>query len=145
MQVAPAEIESSLLQHPRIKEASVIPVPDEYAGELPRAYIVKLDSTSQDEPDSVQEDEGALKSDIHAYIEDIFPPYKRLAGGIEFIDALPKTATGKITRQVLKEKAKALAAAKKREAEAAAESKVAPVSGITQAVEVFELDSDDED
>lgn len=41
MQVAPAEIEDVLIKHPQVKDAGVIGIPDEVAGELPKAFVVK--------------------------------------------------------------------------------------------------------
>ena len=41
MQIAPAELESLLLQHPGVDEVAVIGIPDHQAGELPRAFIVR--------------------------------------------------------------------------------------------------------
>ena len=48
-QVAPAELESLLLSHPAVSDAAVIGIPDERAGELPRAYVVlKPDAKATD-------------------------------------------------------------------------------------------------
>jgi 4-coumarate--CoA ligase len=41
LQVSPTELEKIMLSHPDIQDAAVAPVPDEAAGELPRAYIIK--------------------------------------------------------------------------------------------------------
>ena len=93
-QVAPAELEALLLTHPNISDAAVIPIEDELSGELPRAYItLKHDKTSQ----QVTEEE------IKEWIKDRVAPFKRLEGGVEFINQVPKSASGKILRRILKD------------------------------------------
>lgn len=69
---------------------AVIGVPDEMAGELPRAYIVKKEGMS------------VSKSDILEFVDTKVAPHKRLKGGVVFIDAIPKTTTGKLLRRELK-------------------------------------------
>ena len=69
---------------------AVIGVPDEMAGELPRAYIVKKEGMS------------VSKSDILEFVDSKVAPHKRLKGGVVFIDAIPKTTTGKLLRRELK-------------------------------------------
>jgi 4-coumarate--CoA ligase len=91
-QVAPAELEEVLLSHPAIQDATVIPFPDEVSGELPRAYIVlKPDATDTTE------------NDVYDYVKQNVAPYKRLEGGVVFTDAIPKSASGKILRRVLRD------------------------------------------
>lgn len=51
LQVSPTELEQILLTHPDIIEAAVAPVPDEAAGELPRAYVVKSPGSTLTEDD----------------------------------------------------------------------------------------------
>jgi 4-coumarate--CoA ligase len=81
-----------LLSHPFIQDATVIPFPDEFSGELPRAYIVlKPDATD------------TTANDVYEYVKEHVAPYKRLEGGIVFIDAIPKSATGKILRRILRD------------------------------------------
>ena len=77
-----------LRKHPDIADNAVIGVPDDKSGELPRAYIVKKN------PDLTE-------NDVHEYVNQNVAKYKRLEGGIEFIDAVPKSASGKILRRVL--------------------------------------------
>ena len=78
-----------LIAHPKIQDAGVIGIPDEECGELPKAFVVAKD---------VSEEE------IHSYMETIVAPYKQLRGGIEYVDEIPKSPSGKILRKVLKEK-----------------------------------------
>ena len=64
-------------------------IPDERSGEIPRAYVVK----SQDE---------ITDKDIIDQVANALSKHKHLAGGVEFIDAIPKSAAGKILRKDLK-------------------------------------------
>uniref|UniRef100_A0A183FRQ7 AMP-binding_C domain-containing protein n=1 Tax=Heligmosomoides polygyrus TaxID=6339 RepID=A0A183FRQ7_HELPZ len=92
LQVAPAELEDLLLTHPLIRDAAVIGVPDKKAGELPKAFVVRAN-------DSLTEDEVKL------WIQDKVSSYKRLTGGVEFINEIPKSAAGKILRRELRDRA----------------------------------------
>ena len=86
-QVAPAELEDVLSSHDDVMDAVVIPVLDDEAGELPRAYVVPR--------------EGAeiRESDLSAWIADRVAPHKKLRGGVIFTSSVPKTASGKILRR----------------------------------------------
>ncbi|OBT84392.1 hypothetical protein VE02_06742 [Pseudogymnoascus sp. 03VT05] len=99
-QVAPAELEALLLSHPSVADAAVIPVPNDRAGEVPRAYVVKSARVSVEENDKI------VKRDIAKYVEANKSRYKWLAGGIEFIDVIPKSPSGKILRRLLRDKEK---------------------------------------
>ncbi|KAJ3191803.1 hypothetical protein HK101_007402 [Irineochytrium annulatum] len=102
LQVAPAELEAVLLTHPAIADAAVIPRPDERAGEVPRAYVV------------LKPNAKATESEIRAFVEGKVAQHKRLRGGVAFIAEVPKSASGKILRRMLRaqdaEERKALAA-----------------------------------
>ncbi|PSN49019.1 hypothetical protein C0J52_06318 [Blattella germanica] len=89
-QVAPAELEELLRSHPDVLDAAVIGVPDDRAGEVPKAYIVPKRS-------------GILAKDIQMFVEGKVSNHKHLKGGIELIDTIPKTPSGKILRRKLKE------------------------------------------
>jgi len=91
LQVAPAELEGILLSHPDISDCAVVGKQDEYAGELPTAYIVLKDKHK------VTEDE------IHNFVNQKVASHKKLRGGIFFITAIPRSSSGKILRRVLKE------------------------------------------
>jgi 4-coumarate--CoA ligase len=88
-QVAPAELEALVCSHPDIADCAVIPFPDERAGELPRAYVVKKGGVDVSE------------EDVQKFVEERAAPYKALKGGVIFVDAIPKTASGKILRRVV--------------------------------------------
>ena len=93
-QVAPAELEALLLTNEHVSDAAVIQVADEVSGELPRAYIVLKDTT-------------VTKEEIYEWIKERVSPHKRLDGGIVFTDVIPKSASGKILRRILRDQAAA--------------------------------------
>ncbi|KAH7154493.1 hypothetical protein DER46DRAFT_613200 [Fusarium sp. MPI-SDFR-AT-0072] len=95
-QVAPAELESHLLTHPAVSDCAVIQIPDARAGEVPKAFVVKANHAAQS-------DEGFIR-DIQRYVEEHKARYKWLKGGVEFIDAIPKSPTGKILRRKLRDR-----------------------------------------
>jgi acyl-coenzyme A synthetase/AMP-(fatty) acid ligase len=99
MQVSPTEIEALLSRHPCIADVCVVPLPHNISGELPLAFIVRT-------PAGKEEDERVLKQKIHGFVNGELADYKRLAGGIEFLEALPKSTSGKTKRGEMKEQAK---------------------------------------
>ena len=86
-QVAPAELEAVLRSHPDIRDAAVVPMPDERAGERPKAFVVRTGSLEAD--------------DVLAYVAERVAPHKRL-GAVEFIDAVPTSPAGKTLRRLLR-------------------------------------------
>ncbi|PKC72363.1 acetyl-CoA synthetase-like protein [Rhizophagus irregularis] len=97
-QVSPTELESILNSHQSIDDAAVIGVyAEQEATECPAAYI----SLKQNVLESDQ-----LKQEIKRYVEKRVSPYKRLSGGILFIDKIPKSSSGKILRKVLRNRIK---------------------------------------
>ncbi|PIO75601.1 hypothetical protein TELCIR_02332 [Teladorsagia circumcincta] len=91
--VPPAELEDILLSHPQIRDAAVIGVPHADKGEVPKAYVVRT-------TDTLRED------DVKAFVNGQVSSYKHLAGGVEFLEAIPKSPTGKILRRVLRDRTK---------------------------------------
>ena len=85
-QVPPAELEGVLLTHPAISDAAVIPCPDDEAGEVPKAFVVLKGEATPDE--------------IMAFVNERVAAYKKVRS-VEFIDKIPKSASGKILRRVL--------------------------------------------
>ena len=94
LQVAPAELEELLRAHPQIIDAAVIGIKDARLGEAPKAYIVQKPGTPPIDVDEVKK-----------YIADKVAKHKQLVGGVEIVESIPKNATGKILRKVLREKA----------------------------------------
>ncbi|KAK1260973.1 4-coumarate--CoA ligase-like 4 [Acorus gramineus] len=88
LKVAPAELEAILLGHPQIRDATVIPIEDEKAGQIPMAYIVRADN------EEITEDQ------IIKYVAKQVAPYKKVRK-VEFIDVIPRSAAGKILRKQL--------------------------------------------
>jgi acyl-coenzyme A synthetase/AMP-(fatty) acid ligase len=98
LQVAPAELEAHLLTHPAVADCAVIPCPDEAAGEVPKAYVVKSPSIGLEENDRM------TIRNIQKHVEDCKSRHKWLKGGVEFIDVIPKSPSGKILRRLLRDK-----------------------------------------
>src|SRR5437773_7993709 len=98
MGVAPAELEAHLLTHPSVADCAVIAAPDDSAGEVPKAFVVKSASVSADASERI------VKRDIQKHVEQHKSRYKWLKGGVEFIDVIPKSPSGKILRRLLRDK-----------------------------------------
>ncbi|KAI1324452.1 acetyl-CoA synthetase-like protein [Xylariaceae sp. FL0255] len=96
-QVAPAELEAHLLAHPFVNDCTVISVPDESSGEVPKAFVVKSTSAQGKSDDEVARA-------VCKHVEEHKAYFKWLKGGVEFIDAVPKSPSGKILRRLLKDK-----------------------------------------
>ena len=88
MQVAPAELEAVLLTNPKILDAAVIGI-NVPGTEVPRAYVV----TSGD----------ITEQEIKDFVKGCVADYKQLRGGVVFMDAIPKSPSGKILRKDLRE------------------------------------------
>jgi 4-coumarate--CoA ligase len=91
-QVAPKEIEGVLLEHPKIDDAAVLGVRNEGGdSELVRAYVVRKEGVELGEVE------------VKRWVEGRLARYKWLEGGVRFLGQLPKTASGKILKRVLRE------------------------------------------
>jgi 4-coumarate--CoA ligase len=88
-QVPPAELEALLVTHEGIADAAVIGIPDDEAGELPKAFITLKPGHEADE------------QGIKDFVAQQVASYKRLRF-VEFVDKIPKSASGKILRRVLR-------------------------------------------
>jgi 4-coumarate--CoA ligase len=93
-QVAPAELEALLLEHPAIVDVAVIGIPTPDGDEKPMAFVVKHPSLAV----SVQE--------VEDFVKDKTVRYKWLAGGVEWTTEIPKSPSGKILRRQLREQMK---------------------------------------
>ncbi|KAI5079573.1 hypothetical protein GOP47_0005052 [Adiantum capillus-veneris] len=91
LQVAPAELEALLLTHSEIVDAAVVPLPDNDAGEVPLAYVVRASGSSLSEQDVIR------------FVAAQVAPYKKVRG-VKFIEAIPKSSAGKILRRELTQK-----------------------------------------
>ena len=93
-QVPPAELEAILLTHPAVADAAVVGIPDEEVGEIPAAYVV------------LQAGSEATAEEIMEFVAGHVAHYKRVRH-LEFIEAVPKSAAGKILRRELRAKGRA--------------------------------------
>lgn len=96
LQVAPAQLEALMLKHPKVADVAIMGVYDaSIASEVPKAFVVAAAGAVP----------GAeLGKELTSWVSDRVSNYKRLRGGIQFVDEVPKSVTGKILRRVLKEK-----------------------------------------
>lgn len=92
LQVAPAELEGLIASHPAVLDAAVIGIAHN-GTEVPRAYVVLAPGAK-----------GKMsEADLIEYVRSKVSDYKRLRGGLKFIDAVPRSAAGKILRKELRE------------------------------------------
>jgi len=89
-QVAPAELEAILLTHPKIKDCGVIGKADENVGEVPIAFVVKMDNS-------------LTEREVVDFVDKDVSPAKKLRGGVIFVDEIPKNPSGKILRRQLRD------------------------------------------
>ena len=86
LQVAPAELEAVLISHPEVADAAVVRYPDEQAGEVPKAFVVARNPVDPEE--------------LMAFVAERVAPHKKVRR-VEFVDEIPKAASGKILRRLL--------------------------------------------
>lgn len=90
--IGPFEVESALVGHPAVAEAAVVGKPDELKGEIVKAFVVlKPGQTPSD----------ALRNELSLFVKQHLAAYA-YPREIEFVDALPKTPSGKIQRYLLR-------------------------------------------
>jgi acetyl-CoA synthetase len=90
--IGPFEVESALVAHPSVAEAAAVAAPDEERGAVVKAIVVLRDGASPSDE---------LKRELQEHVKDQTAPYKypRI---VEFVDELPKTASGKVQRALLR-------------------------------------------
>ncbi len=93
-QVAPAELEAILYEHPAVLDAAVIPKPHLESGEIPKAFIV------------LKHGYEANPEELMAFVAEKVAPYKKIRE-VEFVSEIPKTASGKALRRELIERERA--------------------------------------
>ena len=92
--IAPAELESLLMEHPAVLDSAVIGIPDDEAGEVPKGFVV------------IRKGFDVTPEEIVAFANGKLAGYKKIHS-VEFIEAIPKVASGKILRRELKDMEKA--------------------------------------
>jgi acyl-CoA synthetase (AMP-forming)/AMP-acid ligase II len=90
-QVPPAQLEGILLTHPEVADACVVPVRDEEAGEVPKAFVVPREGCALD------------PQEVMAFVAGRVAPHMQVRA-CELIDAIPKSPSGKLLRRVLVER-----------------------------------------
>ncbi|OAL33778.1 hypothetical protein AYO20_06954 [Fonsecaea nubica] len=96
--VAPAELEDLLLGHPLVVDAAVIGIPDPYSQELPKAFVVLSPKAKPD---------AQTARELQDFVRQRKSRSKWLGGGVEFVDQIPKSASGKILRRMLRDRERA--------------------------------------
>ncbi|MEM9530438.1 MAG: AMP-binding protein [Pseudomonadota bacterium] len=89
-QIAPAELEALLLTHPKVSDVAVIGIPDEEAGEVPKAFV------------TTSEGQSVTLEEIQTFIGEHLVKYKQVQQ-LAVIDQIPKSASGKILRKELRQ------------------------------------------
>ena len=91
-QVPPAELEAVLVTHPAVADAAVIGIPDAEAGELPKAFITLAPGA-----------EAPTLADLQEHVAEHLATYKQVRA-VEVLEAIPKSASGKILRRELRDR-----------------------------------------
>jgi 4-hydroxybenzoate-CoA ligase len=94
--VSPFEVEDALISHPKVLEAAVVPSEDENGLIKPKAFVVLANATDND-------GSRTLYEELKVHVKRAIGPWK-YPRWIEFVDGLPKTATGKIQRFMLRDR-----------------------------------------
>ncbi|PYX85486.1 MAG: 4-coumarate--CoA ligase family protein [Acidobacteria bacterium] len=90
--VAPAEVEAVLLEHPSVRDCGVVARPDDAAGEIPCAFVVLREGSHPSEK---------MKEDLCGFVAERLTHYKQ-PREVRFVDAVPRTPSGKILRRELR-------------------------------------------
>jgi 2-aminobenzoate-CoA ligase len=92
--ISPFEVEAALLGHPAVAECAVVASPDEERGHVVKAFVVAGEGAVAG---------AALVEDLQQHVKDRIAPYK-YPRRVEFLEALPRTPTGKVQRAKLRER-----------------------------------------
>jgi acetyl-CoA synthetase len=90
--IGPMEIENALIEHPAVLESAAVASPDAERGEIVKAFVVLRPG---------HRPSAALATELQEHVKQATAPYK-YPRAVEFVADLPKTATGKIMRRMLK-------------------------------------------
>ncbi|XP_043567877.1 acyl-coenzyme A synthetase ACSM3, mitochondrial-like [Chiloscyllium plagiosum] len=94
--IGPLEVENALTTHPAVADCAVVGSPDPIRGEVVKAFVVQNAAYTLADPDK-------LIKELQDHVKKVTAPYK-YPRKIEFVDSLPKTISGKVKRNVLREK-----------------------------------------
>lgn len=100
--ISGTEVEEALISHPQVMECAVVAAPDEDRGHVVKAYVVPQGGVSML---GGEEGQATLRKALQDHVKGAIAPYK-YPRQVEFIDALPRTSTGKVQRFVLRQEAK---------------------------------------
>ncbi|MEZ5785215.1 MAG: AMP-binding protein [Xanthobacteraceae bacterium] len=92
--ISGVEVEEALLMHPQVRECAVVGVPDEARGQIVKAFVVLTDSAERGE---------AFTETLQDMVKSIIAPHK-YPRVIEYLDALPRTVSGKVRRGALRQR-----------------------------------------
>ena len=91
--ISPLEVEGALLEHAAVAECAVVASPDEERGHVVKAFVVTSDGVAPGD---------GLAAELQQHVKERIAPYK-YPRRIEFVEALPRTLTGKVQRVVLRQ------------------------------------------
>jgi acyl-coenzyme A synthetase/AMP-(fatty) acid ligase len=95
--VAPAELEDILLGNDLVKDVAIVGIRDSYSGEVPKAFVVLRPGVPRD---------ASTAAELMQYVKSKASRSKWIEGGVEFLDEIPKSASGKILRRILRDRVK---------------------------------------
>lgn len=98
IQVAPAELEDFLLGHEAVEDVAVLGIADEWSGEVPKAFVVPKPGFDIDSPVKTEK----IGRELLRYVREHKVRHKHIKE-IEFIEAIPKSGSGKILRRILRD------------------------------------------
>src|SRR3954453_17348402 len=97
--ISPLEVEGALLEHDAVAECAVVAAPDEERGHVVKAFVVVAEGVAAGD---------GLAGELQQHVKDRIAPYK-YPRRIQFVDALPRTLTGKVQRAILRQREDAAA------------------------------------